>query len=106
MILFAFIGGLVGEVLGLLIFRSYKSYLSIGFTSCFLVPVITLCMVAWYFMLMSPGKAMDHLQLTNAGWIIPTCVTLGVVALSIAGAVCGTLLMRTLYKKGVLHESL
>ena len=49
---------------------------------------------------------MDHLQLTNAGWIIPTSVTLGVVALSIAGAVCGTLLMRTLYKKGVLHESL
>lgn len=56
-------------------------------------------MVAWYFMLMSPGKAMDYLQLTNAGWIIPTSVTLGVVALSIAGAVCGTLLMRTLYKK-------
>ena len=44
MILFAFIGGLIGEVLGLLILRSYKSYLSIGFTSCFLVPVITLCM--------------------------------------------------------------
>lgn len=107
MILFSFIGGLVGETLGLLIFRGYKSYLSIGFTSSFLVPVIALFTVAWYFMLNmgDPAIAMKHLSLTNAGVLIPVVTIFGVVGLSIAGAVCGTLLMRTLYKKGVIHES-
>lgn len=108
MILFSLIGGLVGETLGLLIFRGYKSYLSIGFTSSFLVPVIALFTIAWYFMLNmgNPAEAMNHLMLTDAGVIIPVVTILGVVALSVAGAVCGTLLMRTLYKKGVIHESI
>lgn len=108
MILFSFIGGLVGEALGLLLFRGYKSYVSIGFTASFLVPVITLCTIGWYFLLNigNPMEAMTHLNLKDAGVIIPTITTFGVVALSIAGSICGTLLMRTLYKKGVIHESI
>lgn len=106
MILFCFVSGLLSEAIGLLAFRSYRNPLAIALTSSLLPPFITLCLTGWSFLLMGVDGAMGHLHLTGAGIWIPVGVALGVLALSLFGATCGILLMRTLLRKGVIHESL
>lgn len=105
MILFCFLSGLLSELIGLLAFNNYKNYVSISFTSSLLVPLITGFNIAWHFMLTGYTQSMKDLYLENAQWWIPTLVIIGVFCLSILGATLGSLLMKKLYKKGVIHES-
>lgn len=106
MILFCFLSGILSEALGLLLFRNYKSSVGLAFTSSLLVPFITAFNISWHFLITGYAQSMEDLYLQNAQWWIPTIVILGVFTLSILGATLGSLLMRKLYKKGVIHESL
>lgn len=105
MIFFSMVSGLLGEIIGLLIFRGYKSYVAISFTSSLLVPFITIVMILWYLCLLGVDGMKEHLNLNGVAVWIPIGMFIAVLALSVAGAICGSLLMRGLYKKGVLHAS-
>lgn len=102
MLLFCIISGLLAELVGILIFRGYRKPIAVGVTAA-LAPLFMMPQsVGWTFLM--SDTAMTDLFLSGVGWWIPFAVSLGILALCIAGSVVGTLVIFKLRRSGVVKD--
>ncbi len=104
MILFSFIGGILAELLMMLFDRKRTSYLVSSLACSLPIPVIALMNIGWTFIFSGSAAALEALHINSAYWWVVLLVSVGVIALSLAGGFSGAYLIKRLRQKGVIHE--